>query len=251
MAAPVPQAMDRLAVSRAWADRHAAWLSSSELSRLGDELTIRHKSVRYSLRSTDATAGTLPLCDANGTEILTLNFASTDRWSLQLSAKLTTQDGYVVAEYATRSTPARGLGAMFSSTSIAACDVMVDGEPYATIPTELFSLPSLVRADGSGGVALSANYCCQCCPYQTLMFSLSSTGPGGVSTTLRDAHDGCCCEAWLGGCCGLGRGWTEQRKHSYELQGDARAKVDRVLLSAYLAVSPLVIMHRSGGGGGG
>ena len=84
--------MDRLAVSRAWADNHAAWLSSSQIEALGDELTIRHKSVRYSGRSTDTTAGALPLCDANGTEILTLNFASTDRWSLQLSAKLTTHE---------------------------------------------------------------------------------------------------------------------------------------------------------------
>ena len=79
------------------------------LEILGNELIIRHKSVRYSQRSTDTTAGALPLCDGNGTEILTLNFASTDRWSLQLSAKLTTQDGYVVAEYATRSTPAKQL----------------------------------------------------------------------------------------------------------------------------------------------
>ena len=85
MAAPVPQAMDRLAVSRAWADRHAAWLSISELSQLGDELTIRHKAVRYSLRSTDATAGTLPLCDANGTEILTLSFAQCEKITIQVS----------------------------------------------------------------------------------------------------------------------------------------------------------------------
>ena len=99
MAAPVPQAVARLA----WTESHAAWLSSTRIEALGDELTIRHKSVRYSHRSTDTTAGTLPLCDANGIAILTLDFSSNDRWKLQLSAKLTTQDGTVVAEYGTKS----------------------------------------------------------------------------------------------------------------------------------------------------
>ena len=49
--------MDRLAVSRAWADRHAAWLSISELSQLGDELTIREKVHNLARENMESLAG--------------------------------------------------------------------------------------------------------------------------------------------------------------------------------------------------
>jgi len=216
VSAPVPQSMTR------------------QIETLGDELTVHHRSVQFSERSKNTTAGTLPLCDSTGTEILTLAFSSTSRRSLQLSAKLTAQDGTVFAAY--------HYG-----------NVTVNGAPYGSITwvgehgPHGFTRYRFVRADGSGSVDVGVPSCV-CCPCQTISSDLTSTDSGVVvSTTVRDANDACCCTVvYAMFFTTSGAGVLELRKHTYALQGTERAKLDRVLLSAYLAVLPLVAVPQDG-----
>ena len=122
----------------------------------------------------------------------------------------------------------RYLGIVTGSGGKDLCEVKVDGVVHGSIPGGDVT-PQLRLADGNYGVQQLRG--CVCCPCQTQEGNLLAS-PSGARTTLASAPDGC------SNCCTLR---MDSRKLVCALPGDARARLDIVILCAFTAASLLTM----------
>ena len=139
-----------------------------------------------------------------------------------MSAALQTAEGVILVEYMREGGRVMGL-AFADEHDAAACTLNVGEGKYGTIPG---GLPVVHHADGSAGASLVGEGGCICCPCQTVRPRLLAA-PGGPEITLRSEADGNCCAV--------------TRKMVCPLAGDARQRLDTVILCGFLALKELTM----------
>ena len=111
----------------------------------------------------------------------------------------------------------------------ASCALSVGGAKYGTIPG---GLPVVHHADGSAGASLVGEGGCICCPCQTVRPRLRAA-PDGPEIAFRSEADGSCCAVTLGG--------QACRRLVCLLVGDARQRLDTLIMYGFLALKELTM----------
>tara|TARA_B110001452_G_scaffold266968_1_gene275241 strand:+ start:2244 stop:2981 length:738 start_codon:yes stop_codon:yes gene_type:complete len=224
---PAAEAMERQLGTASAIPSHV----QAAIEGMGSSITIRPKLRELSEQSNgykSTVAGRVAVEGDAGQQSLSLAFSSSDRRKGQMSAALQTAEGVLLVEYVREGGRVMGL-AFADEHDAAACTLNVGDAKYGTIPG---GQPVVHHADGSAGASLAGEGGCICCPCQTVRPRLLAA-PDGPEITLRSEADGNCCAVTLG--------WQPYRKMVCPLAGDARQRLDTLILCGFLALKELTI----------
>jgi hypothetical protein len=243
--APAPLSMDR---GTAAAAPQLPAAAAAAVAALGASVTFRQKLQNSSRDNGFASfgascSGTLPVLDGNGAPSLSVAYASSDARLRQLTASLTAADGAVAIAEFQRPAAAGGMSSLIRVDPLP-CQVLVDGQLYATITCPSFSNEArLARvADPRLGAAIApgGGGCICCGPYT---FGIRAVTGGAVSTrTVTVDSDPClpACPPCL--ICAFNTG---QRRVCELGDGDPLGRLDLLLLNTFMAVDPLTLVPSS------
>jgi len=244
--APAPLSMDRSGAAAAAPQLPAA--AAAAVAALGASVTFRAKLQNSSRNNGVASfgascSGTLPVLDGIGAPSLSVAYASSDARLRQLTASLTAADGAVAIAEFQRPAAAGGMSSLIRVDPLP-CQVLVDGQLYATIIYPSFSNEArLARvADPRLGAAVvpGGGGCICCGPYTFGVSAVTGGAAGAVSTrTVTVDSDPClpACPPCL--ICAFNTG---QRRVCELGDGDPLGRLDLLLLGTFMAVDPLTLV---------
>eukprot|EP00966_Prymnesium_polylepis_P235157 5439262-Prymnesium_polylepis.1 len=244
VAAPAPQAMARPHGASPQVDALVEALGGSITIRMGADTRYEGtKTVGNSGFPGNTIAADLKVLDAAGKEALVLSFRSSNRTLGELHATLKGTDGTVLAELQQEPRQAQGgimgaLGITLPSASASPDAVVrVGGVTHGTISAPLYTWPSYKRVDGTSSVTSAPPTNCICCPCQTMHSTWQVAGGQPLHTKSEVDWDGPLCCNW---------NTMLIRKLTYELPGDARVRLETLVLISYCVAGSLAAPPQGG-----